>query len=373
MRDRVSETLGRAAEWIWSMQADGQPRGVFRASAEHDLRSWPSVLLNGTYDAVMALALLGEIDRLSNGERRAVADFILGFRREDGVFANPQMSPEDTFKKEDAEETRRYIDFHLTNYSLGALEALDALDEITLDFVDPFLDPQYLEAWLARRDLRDPWQEGNNIVNLASFLLLLRDRGSMEARLRAEHALEPLVDWHLRLQEPATGFWGVGQTQSETAMLYAMAGATHNFHLFYALGRPIPYGEAIVDSCLKLPAEVTSACIDVDAVDILANFHRLQDYRRGAIEAWLAHMLGALLHVQNPDGGFADVRVGTRRLDGWVRGYEEPQGISNGFATWFRCIAIAMIAHVLWPDWRSWGFRRMIGIGYFAPQDGTTE
>ena len=40
----------------------------------------------------------------------------------------------------------------------------------------PFLDPLRLKAWLAERDLRDPWQEGNNIVNLGSFLLLLRRR-----------------------------------------------------------------------------------------------------------------------------------------------------------------------------------------------------
>jgi hypothetical protein len=51
-----------------------------------------------------------------------------------------------------------------------------------------------------------------------------------------------------------------------------------------------------------------------------------------------------------------------------VRGYEEPQGLSNTFATWFRWIAIAMIADALQPDRRTWNFRRMIGIGYRGPQ-----
>jgi len=51
-----------------------------------------------------------------------------------------------------------------------------------------------------------------------------------------------------------------------------------------------------------------------------------------------------LLALQQGDGGFFDERQGVRRVDGWVKGYEEPQGLSNTFATWFRLIAIAMIA-----------------------------
>ena len=36
--------------------------------------------------------------------------------------------------------------------------------------------------------------------------------------------------------------------------------------------------------------------------------------------------------MQRDDGGFPDESSGMRRLDGWVKGYEELQGIS----TWFR-------------------------------------
>jgi hypothetical protein len=82
--------------------------------------------------------------------------------------------------------------------------------------------------------------------------------------------------------------------------------------------------------------------------------------------------LPQLLAFQNDDGGFADVPggpdVAPRRQDGWVRGYGEPQGLSNTFSTWFRWIAIAMISECLWPDWAPfagpWGFRAMPGIGY---------
>jgi hypothetical protein len=104
----------------------------------------------------------------------------------------------------------------------------------------------------------------------------------------------------------------------------------------------------------------------VDAVDILAHGHRLTSHRRDEIRSWLMTKLEGLLAFQCEDGGFFDERHGVRRVDGWVKGYEEPQGVSNTFATWFRLIAIAMIAETLWPGWRAWRFRRMIGIGYFA-------
>jgi hypothetical protein len=366
LQARIESCCARAAAWLWSMQVPGQPAGVLRFSTRHDPARWPGVLLPATYNGVMALDLLGELGRLSLGERQALADFHRGFRGEDGAFAIPEMRDGDVFKKPDRDETWGYIRFHLSNYALGALQALQAHDDLRLGFVGPFLEEQHLEAWLSRRDLRDPWQEGNNIVNLGSFLLLLRERGDTTARWRAERALRILFDWHDRLQEPSTGFWGVGQAHDGRLALHAMAGATHNFHLWYACRRPVPHVERAIDYCLTLPTRIDSACIDVDAVDILAHGHLLVDHRRGDLRSWLEEKLAGLLDLQGEDGGFCDEREGVRRVDGWVKGYEEPQGVSNTFATWFRLIAIAMIAETLWPGWRTWQFRRMIGIGYFA-------
>jgi hypothetical protein len=366
LQARIEVCCLRAAKWLWSMQVSARPKGVLCFSRHHDPARWPGVLLPSTYNGVMALDLLGELGPLAENEKRALADFLTRFRAPDGVFAIPEMRAGDVFKKPDPEETWGYIRFHLTNYSLGALQALGAHNDVNLAFVAPFLDSQYLEAWLSRRDLRDPWQEGNNIVNLGSFLLLLRERGDSAACGRAERALEILFDWHDRLQEPSTGFWGVDQARDARMALHAMAGATHNFHLWYACGRPVPYFDKAIDYCLTLPKATASACIDVDAVDILAHGHLFMAHRRAEIRSWLADKLEGLLALQGDDGGFFDEPHGVRRVDGWVNGYEEPQGVSNTFATWFRLIAIAMITETLWPGWRAWRFRRMIGIGFFA-------
>ena len=110
----------------------------------------------------------------------------------------------------------------------------------------------------------------------------------------------------------------------------AMAGAVHNFHLWYQRRRPIPFHERAVDYALAQPAGVDSACIDVDLVDLLVHAAMVTNYRRQDTKAWLRQILVNLLDAQNPDGGFYDGRAGVR----------------------------------LWPGWRPWHFRRGIGIGY---------
>ena len=367
---RIEHARQHTLGWLDSLQHSDAPKGVSRISAVHDAASWPGVLLPGTYNAVMARALLGGLWDGSAQERRALADWLLAHRRLDGVFRVPGMSDANVFKKTDLAETWRYIDFHVTNYCLGAVEMLVPDAEPLLDFIEPWLEPLFLKAWLADRDLRDPWQEGNNIVNLGSFLLLHARLGSDRERTRVDNCLQILFDWHDRLQEPATGFWGVGQASDPVRALHAMAGSMHNFHLWYACNRILPFQDRAVDWSLKQPPEIHSACIDVDLVDLLVHAHELTGHRRHDIERWLATLLPRLLDLQLPDGGFPDVGTGVRRQDGWVGGYEEPQGLSNTFSTWFRWIAIAMIADLFWPGRWPWAFRRMVGIGYRRPRAG---
>jgi hypothetical protein len=357
MQHRIEAARLRTLAWLDTMQAPGEPAGVTRISPAHEPERWPGMLLPGTYNAAMCRQLLGA------PVPAELAPWLLRHRQAGGIFRIPGMQDADVFKKPDRDETWRYIDFHVTNYSLGAVLAADPDHLPGLGFAEDFLAPQYLKAWLADRDLRDPWQEGNNIVNLASFLLLMRGIGFGGTT----RALGILFDWHDRLQEPSTGFWGVGQAHDQTAALHAMAGSMHNFHLWYAMKRPLPYQDKAVDYALSRPPEVVSACIDVDLVDLLVHALRLIDHRRTETQDWLRTLLGRLLDFQSADGGFADELSGVRRQDGWVNGYAEPQGLSNTFSTWFRWIAIAMIADVLWPGWRAWKFRTMIGIGYRMP------
>lgn len=129
---------------------------------------------------------------------------------------------------------------------------------------------------------------------------------------------------------------------------------------------------------LALPTVASSACLDVDPVDILVHLRDRTSHRRAEIDAWLAGKLEALLAIQAADGGFPDAvgagpDTGLRQLDGWVGGYREPQGLSNTFATYFRMIAIAMILTALSRGRSRFGFRRTIGIGYAHPDIGRRQ
>jgi hypothetical protein len=347
-------------DFLTSLQVEGLPKGVCRISQVQDATKWPGMNLPGTYNAVLCRDLIGGMDTI---DRHGVRDWLLSHRRPDGVFKVPGMHDADVFKRAEPGETWRYIDWHVSNYTLGALDALDPTHTPLLSFAEPYLDRITLKAWLADRDLRDPWLEGNNIVNLASFLLALRENPTHRARAEAE--LEILFAWHDYHQEPGTGFWGVGQDDAR-GRLHAMAGSMHNYHIWYITGRRLPYQQRAVDYALSRKPGIVSACIDVDLVDLLVHAHDQIDYRRAEIRDWLARQLPALLAFQREDGGFADETTGLRRQDGWVSGYSEPQGISNSFSTWFRWIAIAEIADLFWPGQFPWQFRRGIGVGFRA-------
>ena len=360
LRARVDAARTRTLAWLDAMQAPNEPPGISCISPAHDPAAWPGVLLPGTYNAIMCRDLLDALDTV---DAPAVQSWLLDHRLPDGRFRLPGMHPADVYKKPDPAETWRYLDWHATNYAIGAIEALNSRAVPRLDFISPYLDPTTLKAWLADRDLRDPWQEGNNQVNLGSFLILLR-RHALADPAAIDAALAIQFDWHDRMQEPATGFWGVGQAADDTMALHAMAGSMHDFHLYYATGRSLPYQAKAIDWSLSRPPVIVSACIDVDLVDLLAHGHAMLDHRRPDIETWFRALLPRLLDFQSADGGFPDELTGTRRQDGWIRGYSEPQGLSNTFATWFRWIAIAFIAETLWPGWRAWSFRRTPGLGY---------
>ena len=356
LEGQVAKTRERVIEWLNSMLVADQPFGAHRASAHHDVSEFPSMLLPATYNATHCRVLLGDYEDLPAENRDALVGFMNEFQRESGAYRMPQLRKENVYYP-----TWEYIDFHTTNYAMGAVLSVGGKLGRPLRFVEPYCSLDYLKEWLSRRNMKDPWNEGNNIVNIASFYFVLRELGDN----RMDALIEHLFGWSEETQDPATGYWLDTEAQPPVHPMVAMAGAAHNFHIYYYLDRPINYVERIVDHCLSFVGDgATTACVDIDVVDILANMYRY-GYRAAEIEAGLKEKLKDLIAFQNPDGGFPDVLEGDRRFDGW-NSYVEPQGLSNCFATWFRTATIGMICEILFPEVFNWRFRNTVGIGYYS-------
>lgn len=355
LENRIENMRQRTVKWLNTMAVQDKPFGVHRASTFHDIDEFPSMLLPATYNATHCRKLLGCYDDLSHDGRDELVGFINSFQQEAGNYRMPQMRKEEIYYP-----TWEYIDFHTSNYAQGAVLSIGGTTKRPLQFVEKYCSINALREWLARRNMADPWNEGNNIVNIAGFYFVLAEQGDG----RMEPLIEHLFQWHEETQDPQTGYWLDTDAQPPVHPMVAMAGAAHNFHVYYYLNRPLKYVERIVDHCLSFVGDgVTSACVDIDVVDILANMYRY-GYRTRDIEAGLEKKLLDLLDFQNADGGFADVCEGDRRFDGWNL-YVEPQGLSNCFATWFRSATIGMICEILFPQTFTWHFRNTIGIGYY--------
>ena len=347
MIDRIQASRAHAAAFLKSMEVAA---GIYTNSSYNLPVHTPGMRLPATYNAVSCLRLLGE----PMTDTASTVRFLNSFQISSGAYRIPEIKAEDIYYPD-----FEYNDFHTTNYVLSALEGIGA-PENPLSFLGNYNTAEELDFWLSRRDMARPWMEGNYIVNLASFY-----------EYTGETALfEQLFAWHLTNQD-AYGYWHDPTIDDLTS---AMAGAAHNFHLFYKKNEPIPRYRNIIDHCLSIPNEISSACIDVDIADILAHFV-VYGYRVEEIKNYLTKKLDDLLSIQQEDGGFYDVPNGIRLFDGWS-GYREPQGLSNCFATWFRMIAIGFCAEVLYPEAFQWQFRKGIGIGYRNPdylRDGFTE
>jgi hypothetical protein len=344
----------RAARFFAAQRLPRDGELFWRHSVTHDPARNPAHLLYGTWGGLFGTLTVGGPSALSDENRVAAARALVRFQRPDGAFL-PELPPEVT-RQDDPE----YDVFHWTNYAWGALRAIGGIPVYPPTFLAPYLTAEGLAAWLARRDLARPWSEGNNVVNLASFLALVADGGVAAARER----LAELRTWHDEHQHSRTGFWHSDAPVRTTDLEYCMAGAAHVLHLYYYLGAPVPNVAKLVESCIALePLGIESACIDLDMVDLLSHL-RCYGHRITEIDRILRRYLIELLQVQNADGGFCDNYVTEHAVYGEVT----PPGVSVTWVTWFRLATIGMSACALIPDERErWWFRETLGSGYTGP------
>lgn len=404
----------KATEWIKKQY--GPIQGGFRLSPRSP------ICLVGSCCAVLACEILGKLPNRSHCEIKAWVRYIQSFQRDDGWFEDPYLKPVGGSPLD-----CDYLRGHATFLSVMALDALGEQPNRALEFLDMWRDDTDLYDWVDQLDWSNPWQESNRVEWIGYWLLA--DAGLSVDDVPLKEELYPggfagLMAWLEDNQDSTTGFWGSPPYQGLVGTLHQMAAAYHHYVFHYATGRQIRYQDRIVDHTLALqqpdslfaPQRMGGGpCEDLDAIDILANMHRLSDYRRGDIELALKRALDALLKNQRSDGAFVYAFDGDwlerlpslletlfrpcyppgpltriQSLRQYILGFGSgvwqhyagcpslPFRLKGGdmFSQWFRPLAIAIAASVLGPNrspvWWSFGFRRQITQGWWPGDSRST-
>ena len=301
------------------------------------------VTLYGTAYGLLASYYLGGRAEIPDAVRRFVIDCQ---DDETGYFIGPELR--DWTPATGSSHDREHLLLHLACAVLPAMQQFGIEVLHPLKFAHRFCDQSYLAEWLERRDMKNAWLEGNNLLFVGQLLVYLRD---IEAHKGAREALEQWFRWLDGCVDPATGLWG---TRDGASSFVAMCGGYHQLLVYYHEARPIQSFERLVDTVLGLqhpdggfsPKGGGGACEDVDAVDILVNAYKLLDYRRPDIRAALRRTAASILQLQNRDGGFPYKR-GTVQSHMGIPATRAGINVSTMFATWFRVHTLALIGEIL--------------------------
>lgn len=356
------DLVDRISQFVWSLQGDTV--GEFRMCHGGQTTLYASCF------AAMTLHYLGKLPQLSPGTRRQWADYILQWQEPDGsYFLGPELVKEEITSPEHNWDVVR---MHLTAHVLPALALLGVQPSFPLAFAHRFLDIEYLQKWLASRDWRNAWLEGNNLLFVGQFLVHLRD---VEQIPEAQECLDLYFKWLDENIEPSTGLWGTrGSSRAR-----AMYGAYHQLLVYFYEDHPVPYPEQLTDSTLSVQeldggfstSGGGGACQDVDAISILTNLYQRYDYERPKIRRALRRAYISVLKRMTHEGGFV-YRWGTPFIHMSIPRTRVPANTPHLFATWFGVHTLALLAQVLTDEptlAQEWQFNRVLSMGWHRPWD----
>ena len=346
---RIEQARSQASQFFDSLRI---PTG-YKYTSTHQIESFPAAILYGTWAAVLGASLASNCRGFSSDDKLWALEVLTKHRRPDGVFRPCGLDRIATSKSVE------YLVLHCTNYASGAALEIDPNWDFRTTYLDRFLDPDTLAQWLDGRSLARPWEEGNNIVNIASYLALCDKRGISLAKER----LYQLLEWHYLWQNPKTGGFDAFSSPSFGQRLQSLAGAVHNFHLHLYLREPLRCEEVIASN---LPPYLVmgrlTACLSIDFVELALRTLPFSPDPQLLVDVLLFHA-EALLKSQRSDGGWLEAENDSTPTS--AAGFSDKVPASCSYATWFRLAALGMIAVVLLKDSpERWGFRKSLGMGY---------
>ena len=337
----------------------GHVRGFVDSMRAGDFqyRYAPSVAVPTLYSSVYAcliLSLFGQLESLSDDDRRRWAAYFDSFQSPDGLFRDPAVR-NDVFERADWWGAR-----HLVLHLIPAYAALGHVPRHRFAWLDAYKTGD--ASWLGELD--PSGDVDNKIMNVVCGLQYERDVRNDGPAGEATQRLQQTL-WSRR---NADGLWGRVDLHDPASVSRAVQFAYHLYSIFFYDGFAIEPAPRLIDLALQTQNAVggfapqlnSSACEDIDSIDLLTRLGQQTDYRRDDVERALRRAVVWILANQNPDGGFV-----FRRNDPFHYGHAAMTSGRNEsamFPTWFRTLSLAFAQTFLGAA--GWQFVRAPGLQF---------
>jgi hypothetical protein len=302
--------------------------------------------------ACLTLSLTGEVDQLDEEDRGLwVTYFDAHQSASDGLFRDSAIQNK-IFDNTDWWGAR-----HLAMHMISAYTALGAKPPYRFAFLDEYKDMKTLHGWLSSHRWQQPLADGddidNKIMNIAC--LLQYDRDFFDDR-KAGEAVRFISDYLIDRVDRKTGMWNVFDETKPDEVSRAVQFAYHINKILFYDDVPLVNEKSVIDLTLSTQnrfggfgvPENSSACEDIDSIDMLVYLANRTTYKHDEIHNALQRGLAWVLANQNEDGGFV-----FRRNEPLVYGHPLMRSSSNEsalFPTWFRTLTVAYLVNFLYKD-----------------------
>lgn len=302
--------------------------------------------------ACMTLSLLGRLNVLTADQKSRWIEYFDTFQSaDDGLFYDPAV------QNEIYADTDWWGARHLALHMISAYTNLGGKPQYPFRFLEQYVEPQHLKTWLDEFD----WQLSigstndidNKIMNIGCLLQYQRDAWGDSG---AGDAVRYLQQYLIERINPETGMWGKWNVDDPHQRSRMVQFAYHLFPLFFFDKQKLEHPDLIVDHVLKTQNAYggfgvqanSSACEDIDSIDILCRLAPHVPKRKKEIDAALHRALRWVLCNQVEDGGFV-----FRLYEPFTYGHSEMMSKANEgsmFATWFRTLSLAYLTRYFPPS-----------------------
>ncbi len=301
-------------------------------------------LYASTY-ACMTLGLLGNLKKMPNKSKAEWADYFNSFQSEkDGFFYDNNVL-NSAFMDSDWWGRR-----HLALHMVSAYTALGCRPQYKFSFLEEFYDANAIKLWLDYYNWTDAslgnGDVDNKIMNIGCLLQYQRDCWNDE---KASAAVSYLKSYLLSKINDA-GMWG-GFNADKPAELSRMVQFAYHLYSIFFYDKEFEFNfEKVVTLVLKTQNEFggygihpnSSACEDIDSIDILIRFAPYLPERKADIDLSLRRAFKWIMINQMNDGGLV-FKIGEPMAYGHKPEMSSNINQSAMFPTWFRTLALAYI------------------------------